>query len=643
MGSFAKNLLTFCLKVLTFCLKTCVIQQKAVLLHLKMHLLNLHMKEVALGIMSMKVFTPILIGVVLLSGCGHREVAHGDSSKTDSISRMVSDRLLKSDNMRALELVDSADAAGWLTDVDAEMLRLRVISRDEGRIAEAVDRYEQLLDNEDLTPALQIEVLSQLVYLSRVRRSDEDILEYGTRYVELCRRQGKPTIALNAQAEMGSSLIRLGRTEEGFAMIDDAIQQLDQVRRFTEMDLCVLAMKSKIRTLIDCGQMDPVIGVGERMVAKLADFSQHPEVYDDGSRRMPSEDRRAGYVDFYTGQAYAFIIYAYARKGEMESAKEYSRLFDQTNYSHSYSGRKQMASAWCMLEQYDKMTAVYGEMAKAMAADTVNHDYCVMLYNYAKMADRQGHHAASASYWRRYANILSLVNDKERIAAAEESAARYHEQERLMELQQERNQRKRNEYFALFLLIILVMAIIYAITIVHRLRETRRKNAVLSKQITESVDYRAKYLLLKSHHELSKVQKDKESAPKLVNMSDAELFEFLRVVIVGEQLYLDANFDRKYLMERFNLSKERIGSAFAHGSTYGSISKYIRECRLSYGAVLLLEKPELTISEVALSSGFSNVNVFAREFKNEYALTPKDFRESNMIKNNDPQTDNEDE
>ena len=544
--------------------------------------------------------------------------------QTDSVSREVTVYLLKSDLTRAMEVVDSADAAGLLSEFDAEMFRLRIISRDEGRLAEAVSRYEALLES-GVPLIRQLDVLNALVYLSRQRDNHQKVLDYGTRYIEVCRQTGKTVLALTVQGEMGRALILLGRTEEGLEMIDQTISQADAVRQFTEMDACILAMKSKMRTLIDLKRYEEVIPVGEHMIAKLQDFAAHPDEYADGTSRMPKPDRLPGYVDFYTGQAYAFLTFAYAALGRLDEARAYDRLHSRTNYSRSYGGRKQMASAWYMLGDYDRMDAIYDEMVAAMGADTVNHDYSLMLFNRAKVAGIQGKPALSANYWKRYASLLRELYDKERLAAAEESAARFHEQEQQYALEKEQARHKRDLIIQISLSVTAVLISIVAFLIFYQWRITRRKNALLSKEIAQNIDYKMRYFRM-SHPEQTAEVKDDKSVPQLSTMSNAELFEFLHVVITGEQLYLNPLFDRQYLMDRFGLSKERIGAAFSQGSPYASLADYVNECRLSYSTLLLSNRPDLPIADVASASGFSNASVFARNFKQQYTMTPTEFR-----------------
>lgn len=60
--------------------------------------------------------------------CPH-EVTESAPEK-DSIAKVVTGWLLQENYERATEVIDSADAAGWLTPFDEQMLRLRVTESD---------------------------------------------------------------------------------------------------------------------------------------------------------------------------------------------------------------------------------------------------------------------------------------------------------------------------------------------------------------------------------------------------------------------------------------------------------------------------------------------------------------------------------
>ena len=171
--------------------------------------------------------------------------------------------------------------------------------------------------------------------------------------------------------------------------------------------------------------------------------------------------------------------------------------------------------------------------------------------------------------------------------------------------------------------------------LLRQLSDIRKKNAVLSNEIAERIEYEEKYLSM-----VDKLNDDKLissdnniSTDKPINvstiesLSDGQLYEFLRRIILEEKLYADPACDRQLLQDRFQLSKERLGAAFAQGSRYGTLKNFLNEARLQHSAKLLVENPEMSITEVATASGFGSYTVFARNFKQRFTITPTEFRE----------------
>ena len=112
-------------------------------------------------------------------------------------------------------------------------------------------------------------------------------------------------------------------------------------------------------------------------------------------------------------------------------------------------------------------------------------------------------------------------------------------------------------------------------------------------------------------------------------MSSEALFAHISQTIVRDQLFLNPTFNRQTAIDRFHLSKERIGAAFAQGSNYASITDFINECRLEYAVTLLSDQSSLPITQVAQASGFSDANYFGRKFKARFGLSPTDYRVGN--------------
>ena len=565
------------------------------------------------GLMKKGIYHILCIVVAILAvGC-----TGGVSDQKDytACNEEITAAICDGNTERALAIIDSAEAISDLDHFNAELLRCKVYSDNESTIDTARVILERLIRQEHLSVEQQAAVLEQLVYVARLRQQDESILKYGTQYIDVCHQLGKETKALETQSIIGSSLVRIGRTGEGLSKIDDAITQLDKVSRFTETDACIRAIKSKIRTLIDLERYKEIIPMGERILEKLDDYVEHPDAFADGSERMPSDDRRPGYIDFYRGQAYAFIAYAYAMDNQTSKAHEYLRNFEQTEYSRTFDGKKVISATWCEMGMYDKMLAFYDEKDRAWSADTLHRDYAITLYNRAIAARSHGQYQKSDNYMKRYADLQKYLNNAERIAAAQEYAARYHEQEQQLAFEKEQSQKKRMGMIVWFLGIMVLIAAVFIVVILRQMFSIRKKNAVLSKEIIERVEYEDKKL--------------KQTLPVkgLEELTDSELFEYIKKVVLEENLHLDSQFDRQKLVERLHLSKERIGAAFAQGSMYPTMKHFLNEVRLFHSTKLLTEHPEMSITDVALSSGFSNGNTFARNFKDRFAITPREFRE----------------
>lgn len=583
-----------------------------------------------------------MILVVLTVGCTHVE----KQRETQTVDSLFSDedmmRLLDNEPRQALLVIDSAEEVGSISHFDAELLRAKVKIYDESSRNEARIILERLLRQDNLSLDQQSEVLGQFVYMSRLYQDNESMLKYGAQYIEVCRQLGEETNALVAQSDLGEALTHLGRTDEGLAKIDDAIAQLDRVRRFSQMDACIRIMKIKINTLSGLGREEEIIPVGEHILEKLQDYAEHPADYADESPILFTDEERPRYIDFYSGQAYAFIAYAYAcddkegKTRDKKAARQWLDRFNSTQYSHTFNGRKLIASTWFLLGEYDKMHSFYNEFQSQLGDDTLHDGYGIVLHNRAEAYAMQGHLTQSIDYWRRYSNLKDYLNDSERNATAQEYAARFHEQELQLILEKEQASKKRISTIALLLGVMMLTVVVFIILLLHQLRSIRKKNAVLSKEITDRIEYEEKYhsmvekltveKLISSGDDLSADNLISVSS-KLEEFSDKELFEFICHVILKENLHLNPLFERQHLIDRFHLTKERIGAAFSKGSRYPSLAAFINELRLIHAAKLLVEQPDMSIADITTASGFTSGSVFSRNFKQRYALTPSQFRE----------------
>ena len=72
-----------------------------------------------------------------------------------------------------------------------------------------------------------------------------------------------------------------------------------------------------------------------------------------------------------------------------------------------------------------------------------------------------------------------------------------------------------------------------------------------------------------------------------------------------------------------------------------SVYAYIKKIRLEYAALCLLKSSEPATS-IALSSGYSNVSAFSKAFRQQYGISPQDFRaiDESFYKNAQKSTEN---
>ena len=117
-----------------------------------------------------------------------------------------------------------------------------------------------------------------------------------------------------------------------------------------------------------------------------------------------------------------------------------------------------------------------------------------------------------------------------------------------------------------------------------------------------------------------------------VEGTDGELYKQLTDAIRNEQLYTVPKFGRKELVERFHLSSKRVSTAFSMAGT--SVPEFIRECRLEHARQLIVERPDMTLVEIATASGFVHASTFTVDFKNKYGVSPTKYREEKQKEKN---------
>ena len=572
---------------------------------------------------SMKKTTYILLYVfaIVLTACTEVIVAQpADTLYSEKMVMSIYGRQPE----RALQIIDSAEILGNITDVRADYLRALVYSKAVGSLQfdTAILISERLMQNDEVLAdaGQKQEVLEVLLNACRLRKDYEQALHWATQLSDLYRENGKETEALRTDAEIGAFLIRIGEQEEGLAKLDSVICHLDGTMKFNELDASIIALRRKAEICIEKGIYDQAITAAEHMLELLSDFEKHPDDYHDSSIREPSEASRPNYISFYRGKAYGYLAAAYTNTGNQNKARYYLSLYDNTSSGQSLTGRFMMTPTLEKLGEYDRVLAIYDEVERKLDNDTLNDNFARILKSRARIGEAQGRHAEANGYWRRYISITENLNEELLQGKAHLYAARFHAQEQQREIERQRDAAHRAEASRRVIVSISILIFLFAIYVWRQWRKTKKQNKILAQQITEVSEYKKRY------RELMPVQPMEPLTDSPAELSDADLYVYLRDLIEHEQLFLNPLFERQTLIERTGLTKERIGAAFSQGSDHGRLTTLISDLRLDYAVRLMNEQPELSVERICQASGFANADTFTRNFKAKYGMTPTAYR-----------------
>ena len=598
-------------------------------------------KNVYLCTRDMRLVVHLIIiyaALLTLVGCGDgksvRQLPHLGDTPYQQDTILV---IYATNPERALTLLDSALMLGNISAYRGQCIRARIYSKSfvEQRQDSAILICKELLGHDSVRndPAEQENILDLLIATSRAKPDYEQYMHWAAQKAELCQKQGEETERWRSEADVGFVMTHLGQEDEGLAKLDEAIGHLDAPGSIDRMDAFIVACKRKINALNELHRYNEIITLGQRILDRLNHYEQHAKDYAEDSYRLSWSDHpndRDRYIDFSRAQANGFMAEAYAMTNENAKAKEHLALFEQNDYGKTFMGHRMIALTQMALGMYDEALTTYTEIARRMAADTLNDDYAVILRSRAIAAHAKNHFAEAYGYQTRYADLSKVLSDSLMKGKAHEYAARYHDQEQKLEIAQMNAESQRKTIIIWAAVTIIMLISIFAIWLLYQWRVIRRKNLVLVEQIGEAIEYKEKY----ESQKIQQVTSDTPTTPaiesdllSLEDISNDELYRRLRHVIKREHLYLDPSLDRQKIMEIFQLSRRRVGAAFAQGSEFASLADFIRDCRLEYSCNLLVTRPDLSIKEVAAKSGFNYASNYSSDFKNRYTLTPSNYRE----------------
>ena len=440
----------------------------------------------------------IYAALLTLAGCGDgksvRQLPHLGDTPYQQDTILVT---YATNPERALTLLDSALLLGNISEYRAQCIRARIYSKSlvEQRQDSAILICKELLGHDSVRnePAEQENILDLLIATSRAKPDYEQYMHWAAQKAELCQKQGEETERWRSEADVGYVMTHLGQENEGLAKLDEAISHLDAPGSIDRMDAFIVACKRKINALNELHRYDEIITLGQRILDRLNHYEQHAKDYAEDSYRLSWSDHpndRDRYLDFSRAQANGFMAEANAMINEKAKAKEHLALFDQSDYGKTFGARRMIAPTQMALGMYDEALTTYAEIARRMAADTLNDDYAVILRSRAIAAHARNHYVEAYDFQTRYADLSKVLSDSLMKGKAHEYAARYHDQEQKLEIAQINAESQRKTIIIWAAVIIILLVSIFATWLLRQWRVIRRKNLVLVEQIGEAIEYK---------------------------------------------------------------------------------------------------------------------------------------------------------
>ena len=515
---------------------------------------------------------------------------------------------------RALTLLDSALLLGNISEYRALCIRARIYSKSlvEQRQDSAILICKELLGHDSVRndAAEQENILDLLITTSRAKPDYEQYIHWATQKAELCQQQGQETERWRSEADIGLVMTHLGQVDEGLAKLDEAISHLDAPGSIDRMDAFIVACKRKINALNELHRYDEIITLGQRILDRLNHYEQHAKDYAEDSYRLSWSDHpndRDRYLDFSRAQANGFMAEANAMINEKAKAKEHLARFDQSDYGKTFTARRMIAPTQMALGMYDEALDTYAEIARRMAAETLNDDYAVILRSRAIAAHTKNHYVEAYDYQTRYADLSKVLSDSLMKGKAHEYAARYHAYEQQLEIQEKEAEAERSHIISIAVAALAVLAIAFAIYFFRQKRIVSEKNHALVRMINS--------------------MQPKSIDSRTVNNADSELFKHIDTAIRSERLYANIGLQRQDICDRFNISRHTLNDLLSDYTGGLSFPQYVNIIRLEEALRLLRDEPDKIISAIASEVGFSSANL-REQFKRKYGMTPAEYRQN---------------
>ena len=488
---------------------------------------------------------------------------------------------------------------------------------------DAYDLYVQLLDSKDAEADSEkkLRVLSPLSNTSELSGHEDMENKWLRQQMDLAEATGNDYYHAMAYVSMGQNVFFEGNREKGIQYVNEAISLMAKTDR-DDADHLTHGFLNLLTSLYsEMKDYDSALHTNERnlqltMQGTRWRASQNQQLID---RRMALA-KKAGLL---------------ARMGRASSGSQQSAYFHRADSAYAawkavqYEGNH---TRDYFIVDYMKRRGLHREAVTIyngliqrirQQGDTLGEMMNTAKWGLAVVYHPMGRGEQAATLYEQVLEIQDTLKSRKARNTAQELATVYHDKEQQQTIMQQEAENTRQRYMLFSVLAVMFAVTVLAAIVIVKNRVISRKNRFLAQQISDAVNYK------KMYWEEKRAQKP-AVAPDANIETNEQLFQHINEVVIREKLFLDPKFGRQTIMDRFQLSKERVGAIFSKGSEHAKLNSYVQQLRLEYAANLLIEQPDRSVIEIATECGFSSNTYFSDCFRQHFGMSPTNFRKESL-------------
>ena len=485
----------------------------------------------------------------------------------------------------------------------------------------AYDLYLQLLDNKEAKAddEKMLNVLNSLCMASELAGHKAEQTKWMQQLLDLAKQTGNAYYESMGLMSMGKRIYYEGDRQLGVRYVNEAIDLMAKTNREDADHLTHSQMIILAGLYSDMNDLDNALRTDERNVRLTMEGTRW-----GNTPQLQLIDRR---------MALAKTAYCLAKMGNFQRADSVYTAWQSVQYEGDHTRDYFIADYLRERGRYPEAVKVNDDLIQNIRAhgDTLGEMMNCAKWGLAEVYQKMGNYKQAADLYVQVLEINDTLKNRQAQNTAQELAAVYHDQEQKQTIQEQEMANTRKNYILVIVLAVLIGVIAYTVITMRQKRIVSQKNRSLVKQITEAMTYKELYRQLseklKVKSEEFATATGKTEPTDLNALTDEQLFQYVTEVIERERLFLDPKFERQTVMDRFQLSKERVGNIFSQ-SEHAKLTNYIQQLRLEYAAQLLIEQPERSIVQIATDCGFSSHKYFTDRFRQYFSMTPTEFRKA---------------